>query len=374
MTSGSAPVVKVDLKGLHKVNRRLADGSTRLHVYAWRGGPRIEAAWGTAEFHAEWQRLVADRDEVTHYTGTFQAWIIEYQRTPHFRSLRPATREGYIRRIRKIETEFGNLPQAALADSRIRGDMLDWRDRIAARSGPREADYAFAILGTICSWLHDRRRIPENPCLRPGRLYAANRASVVWSDEEIAVLLAHAAPGLALPCLLAIWTGQREGDILGLTWSAYDGAALRFIQSKTGRAMVIPCAAPLRAALDAAKARPRTAVTICTNSRGKPWTLDGFKTSFGKLKATTRIEGRTFHDFRGTAVTHLARAGATVPEIATITGHSLKDVESILDRHYLHRDRGMGESAIAKLEKHRAGTTTVNGGVNGTGSEASESD
>lgn len=59
----------------------------------------------------------------------------------------------------------------------------------------------------------------------------------------------------------------------------------------------------------------------------------------------------TFHDLRGTAVTRLAKAGCTVPEIATITGHSLKDVGTTLDSHYLNRDSALGESAIRKLER-----------------------
>ena len=59
----------------------------------------------------------------------------------------------------------------------------------------------------------------------------------------------------------------------------------------------------------------------------------------------------TFHDLRGTAVTRLAIAGCTVPEIATITGHSLRDVGAILDSNYLDRDPMLAESAIAKLER-----------------------
>jgi len=47
----------------------------------------------------------------------------------------------------------------------------------------------------------------------------------------------------------------------------------------------------------------------------------------------------------------LAVAGCTEAEIATITGHSLRDVRSILDAHYLARDPALGESAIRKLEK-----------------------
>jgi integrase len=42
-----------------------------------------------------------------------------------------------------------------------------------------------------------------------------------------------------------------------------------------------------------------------------------------------------FHDLRGTAVTRLALAGCTVPQIAAITGHSPRDVDKILKAHHL---------------------------------------
>jgi len=58
----------------------------------------------------------------------------------------------------------------------------------------------------------------------------------------------------------------------------------------------------------------------------------------------------TFNDLRGTAVTRLALVGCTEAEIATITGHSLRDVRSILDAHYLHRDIELARAAIHKLE------------------------
>jgi hypothetical protein len=47
----------------------------------------------------------------------------------------------------------------------------------------------------------------------------------------------------------------------------------------------------------------------------------------------------------------LALVGATEAEIATLTGHTLRDVRAIMDTHYLHRDPALGESAIAKLER-----------------------
>jgi hypothetical protein len=42
--------------------------------------------------------------------------------------------------------------------------------------------------------------------------------------------------------------------------------------------------------------------------------------------------------------------GCTEAEIVTITGHSLRDVRSILDAHYLHRDIELARNAITKLE------------------------
>jgi hypothetical protein len=58
---------------------------------------------------------------------------------------------------------------------------------------------------------------------------------------------------LHLPLLLALWTGQRQGDLLRLSWSAYDGTHIRLRQSKTGARVALPVGAPLKAALDAAK-------------------------------------------------------------------------------------------------------------------------
>ncbi len=52
----------------------------------------------------------------------------------------------------------------------------------------------------------------------------------------------------------------------------------------------------------------------------------------GEWEAASKKAGITelhFHDLRGTAVTMLAEAGCTTPQIAAITGHSLKTVTTI---------------------------------------------
>jgi hypothetical protein len=40
-----------------------------------------------------------------------------------------------------------------------------------------------------------------------------------------------------------------------------------------------------------------------------------------------------------------------VPQIATFTGHSLKDAEAIVDTHYHGRDVQLAEVAVLKLQK-----------------------
>jgi integrase len=93
------------------------------------------------------------------------------------------------------------------------------------------------------------------------------------------------------------------------------------------------------------------AAPFCLASTDKrPWTPDGFRASWRKACQKAGIADVTFNDLRGTAVTRLALVGCSEPEIASITGHSLRDARSILDAHYLHRDYELARTAINKLE------------------------
>ena len=90
----------------------------------------------------------------------------------------------------------------------------------------------------------------------------------------------------------------------------------------------------------------RSAVTILTNSRGRPWTEDGFRTSWDKAFRRTSLKDLHFHDLRGTAVTRLALSSCSVPEIA---GHSMRTVQEILDVHDLGGRIELAEADIKKL-------------------------
>ena len=66
------------------------------------------------------------------------------------------------------------------------------------------------------------------------------------------------------------------------------------------------------------------------------------------LAPVPSIAGKRDQDLRDTAVTWLGRAGATVPQIASITGHSFVSINMVL-KHYLATHPEMADAAIGKL-------------------------
>lgn len=333
------------VKGIHTTRATLADGTKRVYHYAWKGGPRINAEPGTPEFWTAYNKIVASRAE--HTVGRLGDIIDEYLVSGEFKTVSTSHQRALRSYLELIRKQFGTMPLQVVEDRRVRGDFRKWRDKFVAT--PRKADYAWTTLSRLMTFAIDRGHISVNPCTGAGRLYEADRADKIWGPAELRALLEAASAPLQQALMLALWTGQRQGDLLRLTWAAYDGRVIRLKQSKGKSRVPVPVGAPIRDMLDAMLAE-RKAVTILTNTKGQPWTSDGFRTSWDKAYKKAGIVDLHFHDLRGTAVTRLALAGATVPEIASITGHSLKTVQEILDKHYLGGRLELAEAAIKKLD------------------------
>jgi integrase len=340
--------MRIRLRGINSITKRLADGTLRTYWYAWKGGPALRGEPGSPEFIASYNKACATK--IAPPTGVLLSLLFRFQESAEFQhGIEERTRRDYIKQIKRIEQTFGDFPIKALADPRSRAVFLEWRDKLAQTS-LRQADYAYGTLARILSWAHNRRLISDNPCAKVGKLYHGSRASKIWHDEEVSRFLRTAPPYLRLAMLLAVNTGQRQGDLLRLPWSAYDGTVIKLRQRKTGTYVPIPVADALKDALDAA---PRKCPIMLTNSDGKPWSESGFQGAWGKATMQAGIRGLTFHDLRGTAVVTLARAGCNEVEIYSITGHKPGDVQAILTKHYLPRDAEVASNAIAKLNRYR---------------------
>ena len=190
----------------------------------------------------------------------------------------------------------------------------------------------------------DREWIAVHPLLRVKKVSSGSRRDIIWSDDDISKFKDTAPDYLVLAMMLAAWTGQRQGDLLKLTWGAYDGNSITIRQGK-GNAIARPKVSnELREYLEAA---PRTAVTILTTQNGLPWG-SGFRSSWRKAVENAKIENRTYHDLRGTFVTLAYRNGASIKEIAEISGHTERVAETIIRKHYL-----VSSAAVESIEKRR---------------------
>jgi integrase len=242
-----------------------------------------------------------------------------------------------------------------MEDRRFGGDVLDWRDEIAATK-PREADNRMILFGRLLSWAKKRHRISINVLEGYERLYRTDRSDKIWLPEHIAAMRQVASPEFWPLFLGALYTGLRQGDLRKLPWSAYDGVAINWRITKrrkgeAGIALRIPCTKALQALL---ASLPKRGPLIFTTRTGRAWQKRYVARHFetARAKATESLPDVAelhFHDTRGTAITMLAEAGATVPEIAAITGHSYRTITSILEK-YLPRTKQLAEMAIAKLE------------------------
>ncbi|MDH6294706.1 tyrosine-type recombinase/integrase [Agrobacterium fabrum] len=339
-------------KGLAKVKKTLASGEIVHYCYAWRGGPLLKNDEGEPIQPGDPLLSVAFKraHELRRAPSptNLSTLVTLYRGSSDFRRTKLVTRQEYDRYLDKIRMEFGRLSLEELQQPSTRGSFKEWRDGMADK--PRSADFAWMVLVRVLSFAKDRGMISVNIAERGGRLYRSTRRDRTWSDADVTAFEAEAPAHMRLAIQLALWTGQRKGDLLRLTWRDFDGANLRFTQSKTKSRVLVPMG-PLADVLRS----QCSSGAILRNSRGGAWTSDGFNTSWRKCCAKAGIVDLTFHDLRGTAITRMALAGCTVPEIAAVTGHSLKDVEAILDMHYLGGRAELAASAMRKMTNLKNG-------------------
>ncbi|TKB20516.1 MAG: integrase [Mesorhizobium sp.] len=330
----------------------------KVYYYAWRGGPQMKAKPHTEAFAAELARLseegiVANKKVATietlidHFTGP------EHQRNPDFLSLAESTRVDHLYAFRLVRNNWPECPLASTQAKGFKGAVSKWHGSM--RANPRKADKALFSLSKVFSYGIETEYggIEKNPCKGIERLYKGSRNQFLWSPDQIALLRKQLEPHLLLPFEIAYSTGQRQGDILALTWKQWDGTYLLFNQSKTGKKLKVKANPRLKAMIDALLPANKDKLRICLNSRGRPWTKDGFKTSWGKAMDSEeiKIEGVTYHDLRSTFIWERAREGSSVQDIARVTGRSIADVMSVLEKHYLATDKGSADAVIDRMEK-----------------------
>ena len=337
-------MVRARIAGVFCTYKTLKDGTRKRYWYHRATGASLSGEPGSPEFVRD--LAAAERAMLDRHAGVFEGLVRDYTLSPEFGKLRESTQKEYRRMLAKAEVKFSGLPIAALEDPKVRKEFMDWRKEVAKASGEREADNRLSVISAMLTWAKENGQIFSNHLAGFRRLYAVDRSELIWLPEHIHAFMAVAPIELQRALILALHTGQRQGDLLRLTWGNYDGSLISLRQGKTGRKVEIPCTKALRKMLDGIQ---RDSAVVLSTKTGLPWKPRYFKAQWEAASKAAGITELHFHDLRGTAVTMLAEAGSTTPQIAAITGHSLKTVTAILDK-YLARTRVLAGEAVTLFE------------------------
>ncbi len=294
------------------------------------------------EFWAEYARLSGGETESAQpRAGTFNALIAAYKASPEFAKKATRTKklnEGHLGIIAQM---WGPLLVNGVRPKHV----LELRDAFA--DTPRKADQLVALLSVIIGWGVPRDYADNNPCREISKL-ADSEGWAPWQWTDITYAREHLKPHLWWAAALALYTGQRQGDVLAMSWNRITDGGIELRQEKTGKALWLPLHRDLRSILDEI---PKRSPRILTNARGIPW-ASGFKAAWQAQMneptfSTFRERRLVFHGLRKSAVVMLLEAGCTDAEVAAITGQS-RDMVA----HYslMVNQRRLAASAILKWE------------------------
>jgi len=183
--------------------------------------------------------------------------------------------------------------------------------------------------------------IKDNPVARLSFSVGNKNARDRWLTlEEEGRLLEQATNPRWLRTLLmvALHTGMRRGEILGLEWPSVDlnRRAIMVQRSKNGEKRIIPMSATLLNPLQGAKVRGIAGKVFPVSVRSLRVAFDGALKKAG-------IENCHFHDLRHTFATRLVQNGVDLYKVKELLGHKSITMTMRYAHHYPESLRGSFE-------------------------------
>lgn len=329
---------------------------------------RREAESALSQWGAELARGTAMEPTKTTVGDLLHLWLESVAK----HNVRPTTLEDYEATIRvHIIPAIGDVPTQRLTAARVQafyGAKLD------AGASPRVVQLCHLRLSQALKQGVAWGIVPVNVCasVKPPRVTA--KRSETWSPDEARTFLATAQDdGLSPLWLLALSTGLRRGELLGLRWRDLDldGRTLSVRQCvnvhKGGPILEAPKTAAARRlvrlpeeAVAALRDHRRRQVehrlalgelwhdhdlVFCT-AEGKPIHPSNVDRSYVRLVRRAGVPRIRFHDLRHTHATWLLAAGQPVKVVSERLGHAR--VSITLDT-YAHVLPDMQEGAVVAL-------------------------
>ncbi len=327
-----------------------------------RRGKRIRRSTGTtdrkeaAAIEAKWKaELYQQQTWGKQPDVTFEEVMLNYLKS------RPADQQDHARnadlsRTKILQGYFAGQVMNQLSAREIITYRKDRQKTVSDSTINRELAQLSAA---ITAWNIDNESDLPNPV--KGRKLRQPEGRIRWiSRAEAAQLISAArasekAPHLAPFITLALHTGMRKNELLGLEWSRVDlQANLIFLEAKhtkTKRRRTIPINSIARSALieqtrHRAKHCPASPWVFSTTSGDR---LGDLKRSFATACRRAGIKDFRIHDMRHTCAAWLVTAGVPLPEVRDLLGHrSITTTEK-----YAHLSPDNVRAAVETLEEKR---------------------
>ena len=211
--------------------------------------------------------------------------------------------------LKQLKKQWGAYDLRQINPLLIEGFRKDLLERGRTRS---TTNRYLALLGKMMNLAIDWGLLTQNPVSRV-KFFSekANFRETILSLKEEETLLKN-CPKRLLPIVqVALNTGMRRGEILGLRWSQVDLAArtIKLNQTKSGKPRIVPINAFLLDILMRQKEKTGYSEFVFLNrATRKPF--KDVKRAFNTATTNAGIEGLRFHDTRGT----LSRPGSLPQE------------------------------------------------------------
>lgn len=216
--------------------------------------------------------------------GSFEELISLYLQSPRFLAaseVRQRISRGILEAFRE---EYGQYQVADCRARHVEAFLMAKKEKrvIGKRTvgGPEAARALHKQLKRLFRHAMKLEWISANPADLADSAGGKRGTRHTWSEAEIAQYRKHHPLGtkarLALEIIL--WTGQRRGDACSLGPQHIKGNRIEWIAAKGNKAMVLPLAPQLRAAI---AAMPAVGIkTLLVTQWGQPYSKDGFGNRF----------------------------------------------------------------------------------------------
>jgi integrase len=248
--------------------------------------------------------------------------IATYQAGPEWAALAESTRSDWSRYLAYLKSVWAERrvealePKHVLALRDVYADMPPAAPTLPTKpvdeyaDRPAAANNLLRCFSAMLAWSIPRGWRADNPCDHVPK-FKSGDGYAPWGWDDIELFRRHAAKRFLIAQALALYTGQRLGDVLAMPRTDVKAGMIAVIQEKTGTKLWIPMHRDLKPMLTNLE---QDSVTILVNSDGLPWTKDGFKASWNKQMNVSelgplRARRLVFHGLRKSAVVFLLEAG-----------------------------------------------------------------